>query len=126
MPAEATAVVERYFACMRAGDVGVADLFHLDARLIGLGRIVAGRAAIAQFYAASIALARPQPRLLGPWLVDGERVAVELMIEIVNSDRAAAELGVDVPATPTMHVIDLFVVADGLIRSLTYFVADHP
>ena len=126
MPAEATAVVERYFACMRAGDVAVAELFHLDARLIGLGRIVDGRAAIAQFYAASIALARPQPRLLGPWLVAGERVAVELMVEIVNRDRAAAELGVDVAATPPMHVMDLFVVADGLIRSLTYFVADHP
>jgi hypothetical protein len=35
------AVVEAYFACMRAGDEGVADLFHEDARLVGLGTVVA-------------------------------------------------------------------------------------
>ena len=106
-----TEVVEKYFECMRAGDLAVVEIFHDDARLIGLGTVVAGRDAIRDFYAASIAASRPHPRLVGPLLVEGGRVAAE--IEISLSTSAA------------MHVMDLFEVDDGRIRSLTYFVADH-
>ena len=105
-------VVERYFAFMAAGDSGVADLFHDDAELIGLGTIVRGRPAIDEFYAASITTAKPMPNILGPWLANDGRVAVEISIKLENA--------------PDLHVVDLFVVADGKIRSLTYFVADHP
>lgn len=112
MTTDATSVVERYFACMAAGDPAVAGVFHDDARLIGLGTVVAGRPAIDEFYAASIAAARPSPRALGPWMVAGDRVAVELEIGLADA--------------PAMHVVDLFVVDGHRIRSLTYFVADHP
>jgi hypothetical protein len=97
---------------MRRGDRAVADLFHDDARLVGLGTVVEGRPAIDEFYDASISAARPQPRVIGEWLVSGSRVAVEL------------EIGLD--GAPTIHVMDLFDVDGDRIRSLTYFVADHP
>ena len=106
-------VVEQYFAHMRAGDVAVVELFHDDARLVGLGTVVAGRPAIDEFYAASIAASGPQPRLLGTPMVEGDRVAVEIEIEFSTE-------------MPPMHVLDLFVVDHGRIRSLTYFISDHP
>lgn len=107
-----TEVVERYFACMREGGAAVADLFHDDARLVGLGTVVEGRDAIDTFYGESIDASRPQPRLLGPMLVDGRRVAAEIAIDLSSGD--------------TLHVVDLFEVDDDRIRSLTYFLADHP
>ena len=105
-------VAEAYFACMRNGDPGVEALFHEDARLIGLGTIVSGRPAIAEFYAQSIRNASPAPRAAAPLAVEGNRVLAEVYIDLAN--------GI------TMHVVDLFEVDDGLIRSLTYFVSDHP
>ncbi len=38
-----------------------AGLFHDDAELVGLETVTSGRPAIAEFYAASIAAARPAP-----------------------------------------------------------------
>lgn len=108
-PAE---VVEQYFACMRSGGRSVADLFHDDARLVGLGTVVEGRAAIDAFYGASIDASSPQPRLLGPMLVDGGRVAAEIEIALSTGD--------------SLHVLDLFEVEGDRIRSLTYFLSDHP
>ena len=107
-----TEVVEQYFARMRAADPAVAELFHDDARLIGLGTVVHGRPAIDEFYAASIRDARPQPRALGPWMVAADRVAVELEIALATGD--------------ALHVVDVFVVDGARIRTLTYFLADHP
>jgi hypothetical protein len=107
-----TETAEAYFACMRNGDTGVAAQFHEDAKLIGLGTIISGRAAIAEFYTQSIRNASPAPRPAAPIAVEGNRVLAEVYIDLAN--------GI------TMHVIDVFVVDDGLIRSLTYFVSDHP
>jgi len=109
---EATDVVERYFTCMRAGDLAVADLFADDAVLLGLGRRTQGREAIRAFYSASIATGGPQPRSAGSLLSDGERVAAEIYIDLADGS--------------TMHVVDLFRVEQGRIRSLHYFVADEP
>ena len=104
---------EAYFDCMRDGDTAVAALFHENAQLIGLGTIVRGRAAIAEFYTQSIRNASPAPRPAAPIAVEGDRVLAEVYIDLAS--------GV------TMHVIDVFDVDDdGLIRSLTYFVSDHP
>ncbi len=63
MPAasEPKTVAESYFACMRAGDVAVVDLFHEDAVLRGLGFRKQGREQIREFYAGAIAGARPSP-----------------------------------------------------------------
>lgn len=104
-------VVHAYFACMRSGGAGVADLFHEHGRLVGLGAVVEGCAAIATFYAGAVEGARPAPRLLGPLLVAGERVVAEIAIGLADGTE--------------LHVCDLFEVADGRIRSLTYFVAEH-
>jgi len=105
-------VVEQYFSCMRAGDAGVADLFHEDAFLLGLGRRTEGRESIRKFYTESIETGAPQPRLASPMLLEGNRVAAEILIDLADGT--------------TAHVIDLFCVEEGAIRSLTYFVADEP
>ncbi len=107
----AAQVVERYFARIRAADRGVADLFHVDAELIGLGGRTRGRDAIRAFYGQSFDQARPSPRLVGELMSAGSRVAAEIEIGLADGT--------------VMHVVDLFVVEEGLIRSLTYFVADH-
>jgi hypothetical protein len=103
-------VVQRYFAAILAGDDRVAELFHADAELVGLGAVVRGRPAIDDFYAASIAAARPTPRLLGPCLVEGHRVAAEIAIDLLDA--------------PSLHVLDLFEIDGDRIQRLTYFVAD--
>ena len=97
---------------MRDGDAGVAELFHEDARLVGLGTIVSGRPAIAEFYEQSIRNASPAPRAAAPLAIEGNRVLAEVYIDLAN--------GI------TMHVIDVFEIDGDLIRTLTYFVSDHP
>lgn len=108
----ATAVVERYFALMRNGDISVVDLFHPDAVLLGLGMRTTGSEAIRKFYTESIAAGSPQPRSAGPLLSDGSRVAAEIHIGLSDGS--------------SLHVIDLFRVKDGRIQSLNYFLADEP
>lgn len=108
----ATDTVLAYFESIRAGDPGVvSELFHENGELIGLGGVTSGRAAIRDFYAESIARASPAPEQVGDLLASGTRVAAEIRIGLADG--------------ASMHVVDLFVVEDGLIRSLTYFVADH-
>lgn len=105
------AVVGEYFARMQAGGAGVADLFHADARLVGLGTVVEGRPAIDEFYARAVAEGRPAPRLLAPLLAGDGRVAAEIAIGLADGSE--------------LHVCDLFEVVAGRIRTLTYFLADH-
>lgn len=108
---DATETVQTYFDRILAGDPNVADVFHDDGQLIGLGQITSGKPAIRAFYEESIRGASPQPELIGELLAAGPRVAAEIRIALAN--------GTD------MHVVDLFVVEGGKIRSLTYFVANH-
>jgi hypothetical protein len=105
-------IVSTYFARVRARDVSVTDLFHDDAILIGLGNITRGRAAIEEFYRGVIERAGPTPRLGGPLMISGGRVAAEIYI--------------DLAAGATVHAVDLFEIEDGQIRSVTYFLANHP
>lgn len=107
----ATDTVLAYFDRIRSRDPGVADLFHESGELVGLGRVTSGREAIRAFYAESIANASPTPELVGDLLASGTRVAAEIRIALADGT--------------TMHVVDLFEVEAGLIRSLTYFVADY-
>ena len=111
MAKEATAVVQSYFDRVRARDLSVVDLFHEDASLVGLGGVRSGKAAIREFYEDSIQTASPSPTLTGGLLVSGARVAAEINISLSNGS--------------SVHAVDLFVVEDGLIRTLTYFLADH-
>ena len=107
-PAE---TVLEYFERIRGRDPAVAELFDESGELIGLGGVTSGRDAIRDFYADSIAHASPTPELTGDLLVSGSRVAAEIRIQLADGT--------------SMHVVDLFHVEDELIRSLTYFVADH-
>ncbi len=114
MPAasEPKTVAESYFACMRAGDVAVVDLFHEDAVLRGLGFRKQGREQIREFYADTIAGARPSPSPASQLLVDGDRVFAEVTIALADGT--------------SVHALDVFHVEAGRIRSLTYFTADYP
>ena len=103
--------VQSYFERIRARDSGVADLFHEDGSLIGLGRLTSGRESIRTVYAESIANASPTPVLIGDLLSCGNRVAAEIRIALADGS--------------SLHVVDMFVVESGLISSLTYFVADE-
>jgi hypothetical protein len=111
MTKEAAAVVRSYFDRMRDRDLSVVDLFHEDASLVGLGGVKTGKAAIREFYEGSIQRASPSPTLVGELPVSGPRVA--------------AEINISLSVGASIHAVDLFVVEDGLIRSLTYFIADH-
>jgi len=111
MSADATRTVEEYFARVRARDIGMVDLFHDDARLIGLGGEKSGKEEIRAFYANVIERAGPTPTLVGGLLASGDRVGAEIQIALEGG--------------ATVHAFDLFVVEDGRIRSLTYFIASH-
>jgi len=108
-PAE---IVAEYFSRMRARDIGVVDLFHEDARLVGLGSVKSGRSSVRAFYSDVIERAGPVPRAAGPLLTGGDRVAAEVYI--------------DLPGGATIHAVDVFEVRDRRISSLTYFLASHP
>ncbi len=112
MAGDPKTVAENYFSCMKAGDLGVIDLFHDDATLQGLGFRKAGREAIAEFYTGIIAGARPSPSPAGPMLSAG--------------NTAMAEVEIGLPGGLSVNAIDVFVVEDGRIRSLTYYTADIP
>lgn len=109
---EAKKIAERYFACMKAGDLAVLDLFADDALLQGLGMRKQGRAEIEAFYSGVIAGARPSPSPAGPLLGEGNRALAEVVIELGD--------GTKIPA------IDVFIVEGGRIQSLTYYIADIP
>ncbi len=102
-------IATEYFARIHARDVSVVDLFHDDARLTGVGAQRNGRAAILDFYSRVIERAGPVPRLVGGLLVDGGRVAAEIVIDLAGGFRGRA--------------VDVFETEAGRIRSLTYFIA---
>ena len=106
-----TEVAGEYFSRMRARDLGVVDLFHEDAELIGLGARKCGHPAIREFYHEVIERAGPTPRQIGSFLAEGGRVAAEILIEF--------------PGGSSIHAVDMFDVEAGLIRSLTYFIASE-
>jgi hypothetical protein len=97
---------------MRAGDIGVVELFHEDAELRGLGMITRGKEEIRNFYQGVIDNAGPSPTELDPKIVKGNRVFAEILIHI----------GDDI----SIHAVDVFEIVDNRIKSLTYFTADYP
>lgn len=111
MAEEPADVATEYFSRMRAGDKSVVDLFHEDATLIGLGTTRSGKDAIREFYQGVIERAGPTPRSAGPLLANGPRVAAEVYIDLSDD--------------LSIHAVDIFVVEEGRIRSLTYFLCAH-
>jgi hypothetical protein len=108
---EPASIATEYFTRMRAADKSVVDLFHDDATLVGLGTTRTGKDAIRDFYQDVIERAGPTPRSAGPLLVNGSRVAAEVFI--------------DLSPEVSVHAVDLFVVEEGRIRSLNYFLCAH-
>lgn len=100
-------IVSEYFSRIRGGEISAVDLFHDDASLVGLGTTRRGKDSIRDFYRGVIERAGPSPSLVGSLLVDDCRVAAEIMIELAGGQ--------------CVHAIDLFVVEEGRIRSLSYF-----
>jgi hypothetical protein len=90
MAREAVAVVRDYFNRMRGRDLGVVDLFHENASLVGLGGVRSGKAAIHEFYEDSIQAVSPTPTLIGELLVSGPRVAAEIDISLSEGGLAVA------------------------------------
>jgi hypothetical protein len=111
MTGEPASVASEYFSRMRSGDESVVELFHDDATLIGLGTARSGKDAIRDFYRGVIERAGPTPRSAGPLLVNGSRVAAEIFIDLTDE--------------VTIHAVDIFVVEEGRIRSLSYFLCAH-
>jgi hypothetical protein len=111
MGSDPASVASEYFSRMRAADESVVELFHDDATLVGLGTTRTGKDAIREFYQGVIRRAGPTPRSAGPLLVNGPRVA--------------AEVHIDLSKDVSVHAVDIFVVENGRIRSLTYFLCAH-
>ncbi|MCP4006120.1 MAG: nuclear transport factor 2 family protein [bacterium] len=105
-------VAEAYFSRMREQDIGVVELFHEDAVLLGLGMRVSGHEAIRKFYSTAIKGGGPSPRMAGPLVSDGQRVFAEVFI--------------DLSIGSTVHAVDVFHIEDDRIRMLNYFISDEP
>lgn len=75
---DVTELANAYFDAIRARDADrLRSLFARDAVLASGGVTHVGRDAIAEWYATQAFLIEPEPSL-GPFIVDGDRLAVEI------------------------------------------------
>jgi SnoaL-like domain len=75
---DVTELANAYFAAIRARDgARLRELFAADAILISGGVTKVGFEAIANWYETQAFLVEPEP-MLGPFIVDGNRLAVEI------------------------------------------------
>lgn len=109
MATDLLSVAEKYFDCMRAGDLAVVDLFHEHAEIKGVGREVRGREEIRDFYQTIIASSSPSPTVIEPKLISGNRVFAEIKIHFSDDTYG--------------HAIDVFEIEGERIKSLTIFKA---
>jgi hypothetical protein len=73
-----TEIAEAYFAAIRARDAHrLRELFATDAVLTSGGATYVGNEVIATWYETQAFLVEPEPAL-GPFVVDGDRLAVEI------------------------------------------------
>jgi ketosteroid isomerase-like protein len=105
--ADPGAVATRYFAAIRGHDVdGIKAVFADDAELVSAGGTVTGRDAIADFYARTafqLDDLSPNP---GPFVVDGDRLAVEIDLTMSGKQH---------------RVADFFEIRDGLVHRLVIY-----
>ena len=71
-------IAREYFSRVRAADLGVVDLFHDEAELLGLGARTRGKDAIREFYAKSIEGGGPQPSEPLTMLADASKALAEM------------------------------------------------
>jgi hypothetical protein len=101
-----TDVAAAYFDAVRARDAdALRVLFAPDAQLTTATGTFHGAGAIADYYAQLAFAIEPQPAL-GPFIVDGSRVAVEIDL--------ATTIG-------PMQVADVFTIVDGHITRLAIY-----
>ena len=107
-----SAVANAYFRAVGTKDVaGIRAVFAPDAELVTIGGTSRGLDAIAEFYeklAFASAELQPAP---GPFVIDGNRLAVE--IELRTDGRLS-------------RVADFFTIEDGLIRRLAIYMGPNP
>ena len=102
----AAAVADAYFAAVTAHDPdAVQACFADDAELVTGGQTFAGAAAIGDFYRQSLTVPdlRPSP---GPYVVDGDHLAVEIDLLVAGAHVAVA---------------DFFTIVDDRIRRLVIY-----
>lgn len=103
---DATELATAYFDAIRARDAArLRELFAPDGVLVSGGVTHAGNEAIARWYETQAFLIEPEPRL-GPFVVDGDRLAVEIDLQ--------TSIG-------RMEVCDVFEVANGRIERLAIY-----
>jgi len=101
------AVADAYFAAIRSHDVdGIKHVFATTAELLTPTGTYVGPENIAQFYAGQ-AFAAPdlQPQV-GPFLIDGNRLAVEIVLQMYGQKS---------------RVADVFEIRDGFIQRLAVY-----
>jgi hypothetical protein len=104
--ANITAVADAYFAGVIAHDAdAVQACFARDAVLINGGTVLRGVDEIGAFYRANLQIEdlRPAP---GPYVVDGDRLAVEIVLHVVGQD---------------FELADFFTIVDGEITRLVIY-----
>lgn len=104
---DAAQVATAYFAAVAARDgARIRDLFAPDAELVTAAGTFRGRDEITQFYVGSSFVFEDIDPRPGPFLVDGDRLAVE--IELLLGGKIS-------------RVADFFTVGDGRIRRLAIY-----
>ena len=100
-------VANRYFEAIRAHDVeGIKAVFAEDAELVNAAGTVTGRDAIADFYATTAFTLDDLSPSPGPFVVAGDRLAVEITLQMAGS---------------THRVADFFEIRDGLVQRLVIY-----
>ena len=104
--ADPAAVASAYFDAVRARDAdALRALFADDAELVTATGVFRGAGAIADYYAELAFAIEPQPTL-GPFIVDGDRLAVEIDLTTTIGP---------------MQVADVFTITDGRIARLAIY-----
>jgi hypothetical protein len=102
--AELVRVAERYFAAVKARDVeGIRRVFGREAELLTVAGTYRGSDEIARFYGDLVFGASELDPRPGEFLVDGDRLAVEIELRLDGN---------------VSRVADVFTIRDGLIERL--------
>jgi len=100
-------VASRYFAAIRARDPeAIKTCFAEDADLVNAAGTVKGRDAIAEFYASTAFTFDDLAPSPGPFLIDGDRLAVEIDLRMAGAAH---------------RVADFFEIRDGLVQRLAIY-----